>query len=100
VTDIRNSKVVDVISELTDFGVNVHIIDPDADANEVRHEYGLDLVKNPSGKYDAIILAVSHKKYLALDENYFSSFLNHGGIVVDVKGVLRGRIKEHTYWSL
>jgi UDP-N-acetyl-D-galactosamine dehydrogenase len=100
VTDIRNSKVVDVVSELTDFGVNVDIIDPDADAHEVKEEYGLTLAKEPAGKYDAVILAVSHKKYLSLDEKYFSSLLNEGGIVVDVKGVLRGRIKNHTYWSL
>jgi UDP-N-acetyl-D-galactosamine dehydrogenase len=100
VTDIRNSKVVDVISELTDFGVNVDIIDPDADAHEVKEEYGLNLAKEPSGKYDAVILAVSHKKYLSLDEKYFSALLNDEGIVVDVKGVLRGRIKNHTYWSL
>ena len=46
VTDIRNSKVVDVIKELTDFGINVDIIDPGADAHEVKEEYGLDLKKN------------------------------------------------------
>jgi UDP-N-acetyl-D-galactosamine dehydrogenase len=100
VTDIRNSKVVDVISELTDFGVLVDIIDPGADAHEVKEEYGLELAKEPTGKYDAVILAVSHKEYLGLDESFFTSFLRNEGIVVDVKGVLRGRIKNHTYWSL
>jgi UDP-N-acetyl-D-galactosamine dehydrogenase len=100
VTDIRNSKVVDVISELTDFGVAVDIIDPAVESHEVKEEYGLELVKEPSGKYDAIILAVSHKEYMNLDENFFSRLLNNEGIVVDVKGILRGRIKNHTYWSL
>ena len=100
VTDIRNSKVVDVVNELTDFGVKVDIIDPAADTHEVREEYGLDLASEPSGKYDAVILAVSHKEYLDLDEKYFTSLLSHEGIVVDVKGVLRGRIKNLTYWSL
>jgi UDP-N-acetyl-D-glucosamine/UDP-N-acetyl-D-galactosamine dehydrogenase len=100
VTDIRNSKVVDVINELTDFGVKFDIIDPGADSHEVNEEYGLKLAKEPTGKYDAVILAVSHKEYLGLDEKYFTSFLNNEGIVVDVKGVLRGRIKNHTYWSL
>jgi UDP-N-acetyl-D-galactosamine dehydrogenase len=100
VTDIRNSKVVDVISELTDFGVAVDIIDPAVESHEVQEEYGLELVKEPSGKYDAIILAVSHKEYMNLDENFFSRLLNNEGIVVDVKGILRGRIKNHTYWSL
>jgi UDP-N-acetyl-D-galactosamine dehydrogenase len=100
VTDIRNSKVVDVVSELNDFGVEVDIIDPGVGSAEVKEEYGLDLKKEPAGKYDAIILAVSHKEYLNLDENYFTKFLGKAGIVVDVKGVLRGKIRNHTYWSL
>jgi UDP-N-acetyl-D-glucosamine/UDP-N-acetyl-D-galactosamine dehydrogenase len=100
VTDIRNSKVVDVISELTDFGLAVDIIDPGVSSHQVKEEYGLELVKAPSGKYDAVILAVSHKEYLNLSEEFFSNLLNPSGIVVDVKGILRGKIKNHTYWSL
>ena len=100
VTDIRNSKVVDVLSELTEFDVKVDIIDPGADPHEVKDEYGIELKMEPSGKYDAIILAVSHREYLNLDENYFTPLLNREGIVVDVKGMLRGKIKNHTYWSL
>jgi UDP-N-acetyl-D-glucosamine/UDP-N-acetyl-D-galactosamine dehydrogenase len=100
VTDIRNSKVVDVIAEITDFGLKVDVIDPGASAHEVKEEYGIVLEKEPTGKYDAVILAVSHKEYLDLGENYFSSLLSDRGIIVDVKGVLRGRIKNHTYWSL
>lgn len=100
VTDIRNSKVVDIISELTEFGVSVDVIDPGANAHDVREEYKLDLSQKPSGKYDAAILAVSHKEYLKLDEKWFTKFFNSPGIIIDVKGVLRGRIKEHNYWSL
>jgi UDP-N-acetyl-D-galactosamine dehydrogenase len=100
VTDIRNSKVVDVIAELTDFGVSVDVIDPGVGSHEVKEEYGIELKKMPSGTYDAIILAVSHKEYLNLDENFFTPLLSKEGIIVDVKGVLRGRIKDHTYWSL
>jgi UDP-N-acetyl-D-glucosamine/UDP-N-acetyl-D-galactosamine dehydrogenase len=100
VTDIRNSKVADVIHELTDFGIIVDVIDPGVTEEDVRHEYGIDLKKEPSGKYDAIILAVCHREYLNLEENYFTPLLNEAGIVVDVKGILRGRIKNHTYWSL
>ena len=100
VTDIRNSKVVDVVSELTDFGIEVDIIDPGVGAHEVKEEYDLDLKKGPSGKYDAIIVAVSHKEYLGLDENFFTPLMNKEGVVVDVKGILRGKIKNHTYWSL
>ncbi|HLN55695.1 MAG TPA: nucleotide sugar dehydrogenase [Bacteroidales bacterium] len=100
VTDIRNSKVADVIKELVDFGVKVDVVDPAADHHQVKEEYNIDMLKEPHGKYDAIILAVSHKQYLSLDESWFSKHLTDRGLVVDVKGVLRGKIKEHTYWSL
>lgn len=100
VTDIRNSKVVDVIKELADFGVKVDVVDPAADNHQVKEEYKIEMQKEPHGKYDAIILAVSHKQYLSLDEAWFSRYLADHGLVVDVKGVLRGKIKNHTYWSL
>lgn len=100
VSDIRNSKVVDVYSELKEFGINIDIIDPGASAHEVMEEYGITLAENTEGKYDAIILAVSHAEYLGLNEEFFSSLLNRDGIVVDIKGVLRGKITNHTYWSL
>jgi UDP-N-acetyl-D-galactosamine dehydrogenase len=100
VTDIRNSKVVDVIKELADFGVKVDVVDPGADSHHVKEEYGFGLQKKPTGKYDVIILAVSHSEYLKLDEAWFDNLLTEKGIVVDVKGVLRGKIKKHTYWSL
>lgn len=100
VTDIRNSKVTDIIAELNDFSVHVDVIDSMADAAEVKHEYGITMKKKPSGKYDAIILAVSHKPYLKIDEKWLSPLLNKDGIVIDVKGILRGKINKHTYWSL
>lgn len=100
VTDIRNSKVADVIRELVDFGVQVDVVDPGADPHQVKEEYKIDLKKKPEGKYDAIILAVSHKEYLKLDEKWFGDFLAKDGLIVDVKGVLRGKVKNHTYWSL
>jgi UDP-N-acetyl-D-galactosamine dehydrogenase len=100
VTDIRNSKVVDVINELTDFGLSVDIIDPGVTSHQVKEEYGIELAKAPSGKYDAVIVAVSHKEYLGLGEDFFTPLLSRSGIIVDVKGILRGRIKNHTYWSL
>jgi UDP-N-acetyl-D-galactosamine dehydrogenase len=100
VTDIRNSKVMDIINELDDFGISVDVIDPGAGKHEVKEEYQIDLKPQPSGKYDAIILAVSHKEYAKLEESYFTPLLNMDGIVVDVKGVLRGKINNHSYWSL
>lgn len=100
VTDIRNSKVVDVIKELADFGVKVDVVDPAADHHQVKEEYNLEMVNEPHGKYDAIILAVGHKEYQKLDEAWFAKHLAEHGLVVDVKGIMRGKIKEHSYWSL
>ena len=100
VSDIRNSKVIDIVKELDEFGISVDIIDPGAGKTEVKEEYHIDLKAKPEGKYDAVILAVSHKEYLKLDESFFSLLLNNEGVIVDVKGVLRGKINNHTYWSL
>jgi UDP-N-acetyl-D-galactosamine dehydrogenase len=100
VTDIRNSKVVDVIKELADFGVKVDVVDPAADHHQVKEEYNLEMIREPHGKYDAIILAVGHKQYNKLDEAWFASHLAEKGLIVDVKGIMRGKIKEHSYWSL
>jgi UDP-N-acetyl-D-glucosamine/UDP-N-acetyl-D-galactosamine dehydrogenase len=83
--DIRNSRAVDVIYELQSFGTDVEIYDPHASAEEVHHEYGLKLVNTLSGKYDAIILTVSHREFIDLDWNR----LKHPKTVVyDVKGIL------------
>ncbi len=100
VTDIRNSKVVDIIKELKEFNVQVDVVDPGASAVEVRHEYDIELSPEPKGKYDAIILAVGHKQYKGLDEKWFSENLTKKGIIVDIKGILRERIKNFVYWSL
>lgn len=100
VSDIRNSKVVDIIEELKEFDVDVDVIDPRASAGEVDREYGIKLLPGAKGRYDAIILAVSHKQYKELDEKWFSERLSKKGIVVDVKGVLRNKIKNFVYWSL
>jgi UDP-N-acetyl-D-galactosamine dehydrogenase len=58
------------------------------------------MVSQPTGKYDAIILAVQHKEYLALPENYFKNLLNDKGLLADIKGAYRGNIKDLAYWSL
>jgi UDP-N-acetyl-D-galactosamine dehydrogenase len=101
VSDIRNSKVIDVINELKSFQINVEIIDPYADSAEMEHEYGMALTTELRSDYDAIILAVNHSSYLNLDEAYFKSLLKDGkGIFVDVKGIYRNKIQDLTYWSL
>jgi UDP-N-acetyl-D-galactosamine dehydrogenase len=101
VSDIRNSKVIDIVNELKTYDVNVHIIDPHADCNEMMHEYGVELKTQCDDNYDAIIVAVNHKEYLGLNEFYFKGILkNETGLIVDVKGIYRGSIKEIEYWSL
>lgn len=83
--DIRNSKVVDVIQELKSYGTNVDIYDPQADATEVEHEYGLKLVQKLDKKYNAIVLAVSHDDFKAIDWNKIRDTKT---VVYDVKGHL------------
>lgn len=100
VSDIRNSKVIDVVDELLDFGARVDIVDPRADAAEVNHEYGIILEEKPKGLYDAVIVAVNHDEYAGLDDDFFSGILDKKGIVVDIKGNLRDKIKTFSYWSL
>ncbi|MGB9746378.1 MAG: nucleotide sugar dehydrogenase [Bacteroidales bacterium] len=100
VSDIRNSKVADLVRELESYAVQVDVIDPHASSEEVFEEYGYHLAKNPSGPYDAIILAVAHKEYLSLPEKYFQDLSSPRGIFADVKGVYRGKIHQLTYWSL
>ena len=101
VSDIRNSKVIDVISELKSFQINVDVIDPQANSSEMEHEYGVSLTTSLRSDYDAIILAVNHREYMQLDEAYFKTLLKDGkGIFVDVKGIYRNQIQDLTYWSL
>lgn len=101
VSDIRNSKVIDVITELKSFQVNIDVVDPHADSKEMEHEYGVPLKSAMANDYDAIILAVNHKEYSQYDENFFKSILKNGnGVFVDVKGVYRNKISSLSYWSL
>jgi len=99
VSDIRNSKVADIVKELKSFGVKVEVTDPYADSDDLKHEYGFGLTE-ASGKYDAIILAVNHVDYIGLTEEYFNNLSSDRGIFVDVKGVFRNKINKLTYWSL
>ncbi len=100
VSDIRNSKVVDVLRELESFGVKVHVIDPHASSKDVEHEYGFILREEPSENYDAVIVAVNHKEYAGLPESHFEKLCGDKGLVVDVKGIYKGKINRMGYWSL
>lgn len=100
VSDVRNSKVADIVKEFKSFGVAVDIVDPHASSEELIHEYGFGLSKEIGQGYDAVVIAVNHEEYLQLDEKFYKSILTEGGILVDVKGILKNNIKELTYWSL
>ncbi|MCF8378483.1 MAG: nucleotide sugar dehydrogenase [Bacteroidales bacterium] len=100
VSDIRNSKVVDVIKELQDYGLNIDVVDPYASADEVHEEYGIKLTKRINPPYDAVVVAVSHKQYTNLDEDYFKAIMDNNSLFVDLKGVYRNKFKNLNYWSL
>ena len=87
--DLRNTKVVDIIAELKSYNANVHIHDPWVSAEEARHEYGIDLVATPeAGSYDAVILAVSHREFIALGAEGIRAFGKPGAVLFDVKRAL------------
>jgi UDP-N-acetyl-D-galactosamine dehydrogenase len=92
--DVRNTKVVDVISSLKSYGVNVAIHDPWANEDEVMEEYNLNSTKKlPSKKFDSIVVTVGHKEFLGLN---LKSFLNEKGVIYDVKGVLSSQLANKT----
>ena len=100
VSDIRNSKVADVYNELKSYGVGIDVIDPYASKSELQKEYGILLSDSAHDNYDAVVVAVAHDEYLDLDENYFRSVMNKGGVIIDIKGIYRNKINDITYWSL
>lgn len=99
VSDIRNSKVADVVRELQSFFLNVDVVDPHADSGELQHEYGFGLAEGVDGPYDAVIVTVCHEPYAALDDQYFSSITKPHALIADLKGIYRGQIKNRPYWS-
>lgn len=100
VSDIRNSKVADVVNELKAFSLNVHVTDPHADTDELKHEYGFGLTPELSNDYDAVLVTVPHAEYKKLDDAYFASITKDHAIVADLKGIYRDKIRNRKYWSL
>ncbi|MBI3141329.1 MAG: nucleotide sugar dehydrogenase [Bacteroidetes bacterium] len=90
--DIRNTRAIDIYTELQEFSIDVDIYDPWADAAEVMHEYGVNLVAMPKERaYDAIVLAVAHKEFLNGD---ISSWKKENAVIYDVKGILPKEIVD------
>jgi UDP-N-acetyl-D-glucosamine/UDP-N-acetyl-D-galactosamine dehydrogenase len=100
VSDIRNSKIADVVKELRKYYLNVDIVDPYADSDELFHEYGFGLTEKIANDYDAVIIAVPHKSYQDFDDNYFSSITKKDALIADLKGMYRNKISTRNYWSL
>lgn len=100
VSDIRNSKVADVVKELKSFSLNVHVVDPHAESDEVKHEYGFELEPNIGKDYDAVLVTVPHNAYKNLDDQYFAGITKPQALVGDLKGIYRNKISSRTYWSL
>lgn len=101
VSDIRNSKITDTIGILIENGIAVEVEDPFANEHEVRLQYGINLIKEPIGQYDAIIVTVAHSGYLNLNEAEIEKNLKKGAMIADLKGIFNDKFNEaYTYWAL
>ncbi|MBD3420310.1 MAG: nucleotide sugar dehydrogenase [Chitinivibrionales bacterium] len=88
--DIRNSRVIDIVNELREFAVQVHVWDPQADRQEVFEEYGIRLVDKPQpGVYDGVVLAVLHEEFMTAGEDGIRSYCKPEGIMYDIKEALK-----------
>ena len=100
VSDIRNSKVADVVKELQSFSLNVDVTDPLASGEELMQEYGFGLTTEVANDYDAVIVAVPHNEYKKLDDAYFAGITKPEAMIADLKGIYRTTVKSRLYWSL
>jgi len=97
VADVRNSKVANVVNNLKAYNIPVDVVDPHADSEELKHEYGFGL--SEVGKdYAAVVIAVSHKEYKDYDDAYFASITKPGALIADLKGTYRGKINSRHYF--
>ena len=88
-TDVRNTRVVDIVAELRHYHVRIDVHDPWIDAAEAEREHGLRLVATPEpGAYDAVVLAVAHREFVALGAAGVRAFGKPVSVVYDVKSVL------------
>lgn len=100
--DLRNTKVIDIVRELEDYGMNVIVNDAEADKETAKKLYGIELKdKNEMTKTDALIFAVPHNDYIE-DKNSYLELLNDNGIIIDIKGLIKDKdLKQsQTVWRL
>ncbi len=101
VSDIRNSKVIDLVRELESFSLDVHVHDPYAVPEEVQESYDIQLTKDLDDDYDCVVVAVQHSEYVALTEDFFKSICSNAGGIIDIKSIyLNKQFKELDYWAL
>ncbi|RBW48257.1 Vi polysaccharide biosynthesis UDP-N-acetylglucosamine C-6 dehydrogenase TviB [Marinobacter sp. F3R11] len=87
--DLRNTRVIDVVRELQEFGCQVDVTDCWADSTDAQHEYGISLTNQPEkGVYDGVIVAVPHSEYSVMTSGQLRDYLKEGGVLYDLKGVL------------
>lgn len=106
--DTRNSKVVDIIDSLREYGIEPIVVDPEADSDEAKHEYGIDLVDiNEVKDTDCLVIAVAHDTFKQLSwdelESMFGDFENNEKVIIDIKSILsRLEIEKrgYSYWRL
>ena len=100
VSDIRNSKVADLVKDLLEYSIKVDFVDPHAAPEDIRHEYGLSMTPAIGKDYDAVILAVAHDEYKTFTEEYLLSITRPKALFADLKGLYRNKFDSLTYWSL
>lgn len=100
VSDIRNSKVIDVINTLKSYSLNVSVHDPCANAEQLQDECGISLSKDLDDDYDVVMVSVSHSDYQHFSDDYFSSITKEHALIADLKGTYRNKITSRKYWSL
>lgn len=105
VPDIRNSKVYDLYKELEEFGIKLYVHDPIAKREEVKEEYGIELLEDIKAQapYDCVVIAVRHKAFLNIDLSFYASLMTKPYILIDVKGIYersKAQKEGFIYWSL
>ena len=106
--DTRNTRVIDIVNELADYGINPVVTDPQANIKEAKHEYGIDLVGiDEINNVDAIILAVAHNEFTTLPygdiDKLYKNVPNNNRVLIDIKGLLNRKEYEnlgYKYWRL
>lgn len=100
VRDIRNSKTAGLVKELKSYSITVDVVDPCANPTALKAEYGISLADKVSANYDAVIITVLHEEYKIFDQSFFENILKPKGLVADLRGYYRDKIRDFNYWSL